>query len=333
MITTKTFWVIFVIILIFYNAQAAEAGFFSFIEKLFGASGEESPAPLTAQNMPLLSGPKNPDPEAGLGGGDITIIGGNALLPATGPLGSIADIKAEEKIQYGISIYVVRPGDTISGIAKMFGVSANTIVWANDLRRGHIIQPGQTLIILPVSGVQHTIVRSDTVAKLAVKYKANEEEILNFNNLAAGEPLIVGETIVIPDGEIYIPPSQARVVRGGGPEYVGYYLRPISGGRKSQGLHGYNGVDLANYCGSPVVASATGDVIIARPRGWNGGYGQYLVISHPNGTQTLYAHLGSIAIGTGWHVVQGQIIGYVGNTGKSTGCHLHFEVRGATNPF
>lgn len=317
----------------FFNAQAAEAGLFSFIEKLFGASGEESPAPLTAQNMPLLSGPRNPDPEAGQGGGDITVIGGNALLPATGPLGSIADIKAEEKKQYGISIYVVREDDTLSGIAKMFGVSVNTIVWANDLKRGYIIQSGQTLVILPVSGLQHTTVKGDTVAKLAAKYKADEEEIINYNNLTPGELLVVGETIIIPDGEIYIPPSQTRIVRGGGPEYAGYYLRPITGGRKSQRLHGYNGVDLANYCGAPVVASATGDVIIARPYGWNSGYGQYLVISHSNETQTLYAHLSSIIVGSGWHVVQGQVIGYVGSTGKSTGCHIHFEVRGAVNPF
>lgn len=333
MATTKTFWIVFVIILIFFNAQAAEAGLFSFIERLFGASVEESLPPLTAQNMPLLSGPRNSDPEAGRGDGDITVVGGNALLPATGPLGSIADIKAEEKKQYGISIYVVRGGDTLSGIAKMFGVSANTVVWANDLKRGHLIQPGQTLVILPVSGIQHTIAKGDTVAKLATKYKADKEEILNFNNLVSDEPLIVGETIVIPDGEIYIPLSQTHVVRGGGPEYAGYYLRPITGGRKSQGLHGYNGIDLASFCGASVVAAASGDVIIARPDGWNGGYGQYIVLSHSNGTQTLYAHLSSAAVGTGWHLAQGQILGYVGSTGKSTGCHLHFEVRGATNPF
>ena len=331
--TATKIWGIFLALILIFYAPVTQAGFFSFIEKIFGGTEEPSPIFLTAQNMPLLTSIKNPDPEAGLGGGDITVVGGNALLPATGPLGSIADVEIEDKKQYRISIYVIREGDTLSGIAKMFGVTANTLVWANDLRRGHIIQAGQTLVILPVSGVQHAIAKGDTVAKLAAKYKADEGEVLNYNNLTPGEPLVIGETIIIPDGEIYIPPAQTRIVRGGGPEYAGYYRRPIEGGRKSQGLHGYNGVDLASFCGASVVAAASGDVIIARPYGWNGGYGQYAVLTHPNGTQTLYGHLSGITVGPGWHVAQGQVIGYVGSTGKSTGCHLHFEVRGATNPF
>ena len=102
---------------------------------------------------------------------------------------------------------------------------------------------------------------------------------------------------------------------------------------KTQGLHGYNGIDLAAPTGTPVLASASGDVIVSRGYGWNGGYGNYIVIKHPNGTQTLYAHLNEVIVSSSWHVVQGQIIGYVGATGKSTGPHLHFEVRGAKNPF
>ena len=82
-----------------------------------------------------------------------------------------------------------------------------------------------------------------------------------------------------------------------------------------------------------MMASASGDILIARPAGWNGGYGQYIAISHANGTQTLYAHLNGIMVAPGWNVVQGQVIGYVGRTGQTTGCHLHFEVRGARNPF
>jgi murein DD-endopeptidase MepM/ murein hydrolase activator NlpD len=74
-------------------------------------------------------------------------------------------------------------------------------------------------------------------------------------------------------------------------------------------------------------------VIISRPYGWNAGYGKYVVIKHPNGTQTLYSHLSSIIVNSGWHVIKGQVIGYVGSTGKSTGCHVHFEIRGARNPF
>jgi murein DD-endopeptidase MepM/ murein hydrolase activator NlpD len=110
-------------------------------------------------------------------------------------------------------------------------------------------------------------------------------------------------------------------------------MRPIEGGRKSQGVHSYNAVDLANSCGSPVLAAASGDVLIGRNTGWNAGYGHYIVLVHPNGTQTLYAHLNGNIAQEGWHVTQGQVIGYLGSTGKSTGCHVHFEIRGAKNPF
>jgi murein DD-endopeptidase MepM/ murein hydrolase activator NlpD len=103
--------------------------------------------------------------------------------------------------------------------------------------------------------------------------------------------------------------------------------------RKSQGIHGYNGVDLAAPTGTQVLAAASGQVLISRFGGWNGGYGNYIVIKHSNGTQTLYAHNSANYVSVGQWVSQGDVIGLVGNTGKSTGSHLHFEVRGAKNPF
>jgi len=90
-------------------------------------------------------------------------------------------------------------------------------------------------------------------------------------------------------------------------------------------------VDLAIKTGTPIRASAAGKVTLAR-NGYNGGYGNLVVISHPNGTETLYAHQSKIATTTGVQVYQGEVIGYVGSTGRSTGPHLHFEVHGARNP-
>lgn len=217
----------------------------------------------------------------------------------------------------------------------MFGVTTNTIAWANDISRG-VIRPGQTLIILPISGVRHTVVKGDTLQTIAKKYKADITEIAQYNHLTENAKLALGDIVIVPDGEIPAPPAAGRpaILRGaGGPSYEGYYLRPIIGGRKTQGLHGYNGVDLASYLGAPIMAAASGDVIIARSGGWNGGYGNYIVIAHPNGTQTLYGHLSALAVGTGRSVSRGEIIGYLGSTGRSTGPHLHFEVRGAKNPF
>jgi len=252
-------------------------------------------------------------------------------------LGSIADIEEVVANSDRISIYVVREGDNLSQIAEMFNVSVNTIIWANDIQRGDLIQTGEVLVILPVTGTSHTVKEGDTLASIAKKYKGDVDEIIAYNDLPEGEELITGSQVIIPDGEVPYAPKPiyaSSMARGtSGPNYVGYYARPISGGVKSQGLHGYNGVDLATYCGAPILAAATGDVIISRSYGWNGGYGNYIVISHPNGTQTLYAHNVKNIVTRGWHVVKGQVIGYIGTTGKSTGCHVHFEVRGAKNPF
>ena len=313
----------------------AHAGVLSFFASLFAeeAEAEAASSPVNSQNVWLLAAALNPDPNPAKGGGDITVVGGAALLSETGPEGTLADI--EENQNGNISIYVVREGDTLGAIAKMFGVTTNTIAWANDVSRG-LIRPGQTLIILPISGVRHTVVKSDTIQSIAKKYKADVNEIIQYNHLAADITLAVGDIVIVPDGEIAAPPSAGRAaaLRGaGGPVYEGYYLRPLIGGRKTQGLHGYNGVDIATYLGAPILASAAGDVIISRDSGWNGGYGKYVVIAHDNGTQTLYAHNSQNIVIAGQRVVRGQIIGFVGSTGRSTGSHLHFEVRGARNPF
>lgn len=303
---------------------------------LLGINGEDKESTtLNSQNIPLLQAALNPDPNNGRGGGDITI-NNNALLPDSGLMGTIADISENKPRPDQISIYVVRKGDTLSQIADMFDVSVNTIRWANDLSSGETIRTGQVLVILPITSVQYTIKKGDTIKDIAKKFNADVNEILQFNNLAINNKLVEGETIIIPNGDYTEPeqtktPSQTpKIVI---PSYIGYYLRPIDGGRKSQGLHGYNAVDLADSCGTPVMASASGDVIIARNYGWNAGYGNYIVISHPNGTQTLYAHLSKTELSPGWHVVKGQIVGYIGTTGRSTGCHVHFEIRGARNPF
>jgi len=315
----------------------AYGAWYSFISDfLWNTVSAESQTLVNSQTMPLLQSVANPE---GLtlarGGGDIAIVNDSALLPETGPSGSMVDVADAASRLGHISVYVVHKGDTLSQIAKMFGVTTNTIAWGNDIRGG-LIHEGQTLVILPVSGVQHTVKKGDTLASIAKLYEADAEEIAQYNDLSDGETLTVGAVVIVPDGEIAAAPvtvSTSRLRGASGPEYSGYYMRPIVGGRKTQGLHGYNGVDLAAYRGAPIFASASGLVIIARSGGWNGGYGNYVVISHNNGTQTLYAHLSSLTVSAGVQVAQGEVIGYEGSTGKATGPHLHFEIRGAKNPF
>jgi murein DD-endopeptidase MepM/ murein hydrolase activator NlpD len=292
---------------------------------------------VTVQTMALPKPAMNIDPTAGRGGGDITIVDDSALLPDEGPSGTLADIVKPKNST--ISVYVVRSGDTLSSIAKLFGVSANTILWANDLPRGKPLQIGQTLTILPVTGLQYTVKKGDTLGSIAKKYGGEASEIASFNGIEESA-LAVGTVIIIPDGEVPAAPSSSgsSSISNGIPrgtlEQIGYYLRPLIGGTRSQGIHGYNGVDLAAPSGTPILASASGDVIVAKQGGWNGGYGNYVVIQHDNGSQTLYSHASSIIVAVGQHVVQGQVLGYVGRTGKATGNHLHFEIRnGIRNPF
>jgi len=333
------FIVLTILIAIFFISTPAQAGILSFLDDLLGWGGQNNILPQTnSQTIPLLQAALNPDTNSAKGGGDITIVNNNALLSDSGPLGTINDINDPQPTLDQISIYVVRKADTLSEIAEMFGVSVNTIRWANDLSPGEQIKVGQTLIILPVTGVQYIVKKGDTIKTIAKKFNGDIDEILQFNNLALNDPLNEGQIIIIPNGdysesqpEKTTPTTKPRISTS--PFYAGYYQRPIDAGRKTQGIHGYNAVDLADSCGTPVFASASGDVIISRNYGWNAGYGNYLVISHPNGTQTLYAHLSKIIVSAGWHVTKGQVIGYIGITGRTTGCHVHFEIRGAKNPF
>lgn len=325
-------------------ATVAYAGFFALFDGLFDREPPLPARPLNSQNVYLFA-------SAATAHADIekkelieqaraAVVGDAALYAEAGPSGTMADT-VEEGGEYGqISLYVVREGDSYASIAEMFGVSVNTILWANNLSKGTALKVGQELVILPVSGVKHAVVKGDTLASIAKKYKGDIDEIARYNGLESSARLAIGDTVIVPDGEFQAPtPPRATAASGtklrgtSGPTYAGYYVAPLAGYRKTQGLHGYNGVDIASYHGAPVMAAAEGDVIIARQGGYNGGYGSYVVIKHPNGTQTLYAHLSSVSVSSGQHVAQGQLIGAQGNSGRSTGSHLHFEVRGAKNPF
>lgn len=286
------------------------------------------------QKLALLHAAANTDPNPNKSAEVAPIDGGKVL---------VADIAISNEIKEGsyntsINTYEVRDGDTVSGIAKMFNVSVSTVLWANNLTSKSLLKPGQTLVILPVSGISYKVAKGDTLGGIAKKYKADPEDILNYNDIRSASSLAVGQTIIIPNAELSAADaaksSSSGTIRGiNYPSYAGYYIRPISGGRKSQGIHGHNAVDLAAPVGTPIVASAAGTVIISRTGTWSGGYGNYVVISHGNGTQTLYSHMLKNTVSVGEKVDQGETIGYIGMTGNTTGPHIHFEIRGGKNPF
>jgi murein DD-endopeptidase MepM/ murein hydrolase activator NlpD len=264
------------------------------------------------------------------------------MLQATaGPL-RISTEDIDFPVSDTISVYEVKKGDTLSTVAKLFGVSKNTIMWANDLK-SQTISPGDTLVILPMTGIKHTIKQGESLSSIAKKYRADSEDIAKFNGLTDDSELAVGDVILVPDGEITIAPSnktkngkttgKSRILNSysySAPS--GFLIRPTTG-RRTQGIHGHNGVDIAGPQGTPIVAAANGRVIVAKMGGYNGGYGNMIIMTHDNGVQTVYAHLRAIYVSGGQTISQGTVIGEMGNTGRSTGSHLHFEVRGAKNPF
>ncbi|MCF7844082.1 peptidoglycan DD-metalloendopeptidase family protein [Candidatus Gracilibacteria bacterium] len=238
-----------------------------------------------------------------------------------------------------ISVYEVKKGDTLGEVAELFNVSVNTIMWANDLK-SQTLKLGDTLVILPITGIKHSIKKGETINSIAKKYKADKGDIAKFNGISEDAELVVGDTVLVPDGEILVaqapkPKSSSGKSLNSYSSTVdkGFLVRPVTGGRRSQGIHGHNGVDIAASPGTSIVASASGRVIVARSSGYNGGYGSMVIISHSNGVQTVYAHMREVNVVSGQTVSQGEVIGGIGNTGKSTGPHLHFEVRGAKNPF
>ncbi len=324
-------------------AQPAEAGFLSKVVDLFSSSEDKDKAIPNSQNMALLQAAVSLEPNPNKGGSDPVVVGGTALMAETGPMGTQADVEMASSTTNQLSVYVIHEGDTLPVIAKMYGVSPETIAWANDLKSSQKLIPGERLLILPVDGVIHTVKKGDTVKSIAKKYKVEPEDILSYNDLPAEGDLAVGDTLIVPEGEITPTPSSTTKKKTTtkkapsayrGPDLGGYFLRPVgTAGRKSQGLHGHNGIDIAAPAGTPIYAAASGRVILARSGGWNGGYGNYVIIQHSNGTKTLYAHMTSVYAQTGQTVSRGQAIGSVGNTGRSTGNHLHFEVYGAVNPF
>ncbi len=263
--------------------------------------------------------------------------------------------------------YTVQKGDTVFGIAEKFGLQPETILWSNyDVLADdpHRLRPGQKLNILPVDGTYYQWHKGDSLRVVAKFFGVSPEEIVDFpaNDLPPDtdpdHPQIkAGTWLVVPGGHRQfvswsapqIPrsnPAVASILGPGscgkvyeGPIGTGTFIWPttlhyLSGYDYSPQINHY-GIDIAGKLGYPVYAVDSGVVVYA---GWNNwGYGNVVVIDHGNGWQSLYAHLSRILVSCGQAVYQGDMIGSIGSTGRSTGPHLHFELRhekyGKVNPW
>jgi len=262
---------------------------------------------------------------------------GDCLVPETNFANTSSD--SDDFMNDTPSIYLVRRGDTISQIAEMFNVSTSTILWANDMKSSDKLAEGDLLIILPMNGVRHNVASGNTLKTIAKKYNVEIGDIIAANDITIDSVLAVGQELMIPDAEISTPktitpskstPSSKTIAKKTPVKDVsGYFTNPVPGfSRISQRkIHANNGVDLAAPTGTPIVAAAAGKVTFSRV-GYNGAYGNMIIIKHPNGAETLYAHQSRLVAKVGQQVSKGEVIGYVGSTGRSTGPHLHYEVHG-----
>lgn len=268
----------------------------------------------------------------------------SAVLSAATSAGLETATLVSAKPRAEVIEYTVNPGDTVSTIAEKFGVSVDTVRWENNLESVKSIKQGQKLKILPVTGVMYKVKRGETIYSIAKKHQVDPQVVVDwpYNSFANDETfaLAVGQSLVVPDG---IKPKEtptvprtyyAQIPAAGTVTGTGQFVWPV-GGNITQDYRWYHqGIDIANKGAPGVVAADAGTVVVAGwPSPW--AYGNRALIDHGNGFATLYAHLSQIYVQPGQAVSRGQAIGKMGSTGRSTGVHLHFEIRksgAAQNP-
>jgi murein DD-endopeptidase MepM/ murein hydrolase activator NlpD len=262
-----------------------------------------------------------------------------------------------ERPRYAVIKHTVERGDSVFAIAKDASIKPDTLLWANyDVLNDSpdSIRPGQELNLPPTDGILYQWKDGDTLEKIATQYKAKVDDILNWpgNDIDLTNPTFkAGQLVMIPGGsreyKQWLIPTIARgksgttgvagSACGGGPVGSGAFIFPVGNHFLSGNDYyaGHLGIDLAAGEGSPVYAADAG-VVVRAAGGWNGGYGNLVMIDHGNGYATVYAHLSQINVSVCQGVGAGTVIGAAGNTGNSFGAHLHFEVRkngGFINPW
>ena len=235
-----------------------------------------------------------------------------------------------DKPRFEIIDYEVNSGDTLGSIAEKFGISVDTIKWANSLKIEKLL-PGQSLRIPPVTGIVHKVGAGDSIYSVAKKYKSDPQKIVNFpaNDFADLDTfaLNIGQVLFVPDG---VKPEAAPVFRSAPvPQFIagagGRFMWPAQGQITQYPVSYHMALDIANRGLPPVAAGDGGTVAYSGCIRY--GYGCHVIINHGDGYQTLYGHLSVLRVNAGAHVGRGQVIGVMGSTGRSTGPHLHFEVR------
>lgn len=296
-------------------------------------------APQPGEGTPfvLQVDPQSPSAAAVYADGELPLVPNTSLSPNPVPLTFQGQLP-----QHTLQTYVVERGDTPNGIADKFGIQPETLLGGNPQlsQESSLLQVGVELIILPLDGVLHDVQPGESLEDISALYAVPTEDIIAYapNNLAFPFRLYPETQIMVPGAvrEVFVwtPPDLSSV---GGTSFEGRNVRPIIvgtgtfvfpvGSRNYTQLYwyGHRAIDVGLPEGNGVYASDTGTVTYA---GWNTyGYGNLIVVNHGNGYETFYAHLSAINVVPGQIVYQGNVIGLTGNTGRSSGPHIHFEIR------
>jgi murein DD-endopeptidase MepM/ murein hydrolase activator NlpD len=248
----------------------------------------------------------------------------NYAWSAQPPAGESDEIPLPMTETFSWTDYKVLKGDSISKIAASYDLSMDAVIASNNIARARALREGETLRIPNMDGIPITVRRGDTLSKIGTDYGVPVTAILDANDLES-ETLTEGSALFIPGakmkgeelraviGDLFIYPVRGRLSSP-----FGWRSDPISGDRRYHAA-----IDLAANQGTPIKAAMDGRVTSV---GFNSTYGNYIIITHPDGYQTMYAHLSTVGVENGRQVLQGKEIGKVGSTGYSTGPHLHFAI-------
>lgn len=317
-----------------------------------------------SQTIPLLEASINPDMKSMK---DLPIIiVDNEALSAENMQAMESHTNSYVSSSEKITTYKVKDGETLGGIATKFNISKNTILYANTTIKNNTLKVGQTLIILPVDGLSYTIKKGDTLSSIAKVFKADTNDIAEYNDISLSKGLVAGDVIIVPGGTALVKKAEPVIAKvevkiekeqpqtqtqeapveivkdkptpsiATGKGITGGYIWPFpsGSGKISQKLHDDNAYDFAAPKGTPIYAIQDGTVLIADGNGYNGGYGLYVVVDFDDGAQAIFGHMSKVSAIVGESVKKGDIIGYVGSTGRSTGNHVHIGYRGGmTNPY
>ncbi|MDK2822334.1 MAG: hypothetical protein PWQ67_2270 [Clostridia bacterium] len=239
----------------------------------------------------------------------------------------VLDLPASSYNESGTTVYIVNKGDTLYSIGRKFNSDAGLIAALNDLKNPNFIVPGQEILVPKIFEVTHEVTAGDTIWDIANIYGILPQQILLANDIWFPNKLIEGTILAIPGVKAHVTITTNTSQNVASRNYRYFMNSPTHGiltslfGPRHDEFH--TGIDFSNKPGTPVKAAQGGKVIFV---GWKGNYGKTVIVDHLNGYKTLYGHNSKILVEEGQWVKAKETIALMGNTGRSTGPHLHFEI-------